>query len=295
MILVIGNSGQLARSLVSSAADRGTELVSIGRPEMDILRPATLEKKISNENVELIINTAAFTDVERAEENEAEAISLNSEAPGEISVIAKKYGIPIIHISTDYVFDGNSSRDYSEIDIANPLSMYGRSKLLGEQSVAEGNARHLIFRTSWIYSVYGTNFVKKMLELAEQRSEIQVVNDQFGNPTYAVDLAQELLKISESVIGQKNLDNIPWGLYHLTGKGTASWAELAQKVMQVSSEINGPTAQIASVTSSEFDTAARRPKNSALNNELVTKTFGSQLPDWQSGVRRCVSHILKGL
>ena len=197
-LLVTGNSGQLARSLADRSATRpGIDLVTIGRPELDLAVPGSAADGINIDSPDVVINTAAFTDVDGAEEQPLRAQRINGEAAGEIAAAAASVGAAIIQISTDYVFDGNASRPYAEEAPTRPLNAYGRSKLAGEEAVRAANPAHLILRTAWVYSPFGRNFVRTMMEAATTRESLTVVNDQFGSPTSALDLAEGILALLE--------------------------------------------------------------------------------------------------
>ena len=239
---------------------------------------------------DVIINSAAYTAVDKAESEAPAALALNRDGARMLAEAAAKRGAAIIHISTDYVFDGSKPAPYLEDDPTGPINVYGWSKLEGEQAVVGANARHVIARTSWVYSPTGANFVKTMLRLAGERKELRIVDDQIGNPTYAPHLAKALLQIARSVLedepGQR------WGTYHLAGAGTVSWCGFAREIFRVSATLGGPSADVAPIATADYPTPARRPANSRLDCSKAESTFGVVLPDWRAGVHDCVVRLL---
>jgi dTDP-4-dehydrorhamnose reductase len=209
-----------------------------------------------------------------------------------LAEVAAQCGLPIIHISTDYVFDGRKEGAYREGDPPNPQTVYGWSKLAGEGRVAANNAQHVILRTAWVYGPYGHNFVKTMLRLAGEREELRVVGDQYGNPTHAVDLAAIVLAIAKQVSGWPG-DTLPWGLYHAAGAGTTTWHGLAEFVVATAAQYGLRSVPVHAIATSEFPTPARRPLNSQLDCSKLAQVFGLRLPSWMDGVERCVERLLR--
>jgi dTDP-4-dehydrorhamnose reductase len=223
-LLVTGTQGQLVRSLIERAPGVGVEIVAIGRPALDMADPASIAPALEAVTADAIVNAAAYTAVDRAEGEEALATRINGEAAGEIARLAARRGLPMLQISTDYVFDGGGARPYREDDPTGPMGAYGRSKLAGERAVARENPAASILRTAWVYSPFGANFLKTMLRLGETRDEVSVVADQSGNPSSALDLADAILAIA-----RQRRDGVPGaGIYHVSGAGEASWADLAE-------------------------------------------------------------------
>ena len=227
---------------------------------------------------DLIINPAAYTAVDRAESEAEAAMAVNATAPGVIAEEAKRLGAGLIHFSTDYVFDGEKAGPYDEADAPNPLNAYGRSKLEGERAVAQSGARHLILRTSWVYSRRGKNFLLTMLELAKTRPELRIVDDQRGAPTSARALADAVAQIARR--------DWPSGTFHLTCSGATTWFGFARAIFELSP---GPRPSLVAITTPEFPTPARRPKNSVLSNAKATQAFGITLPDWQAALAQTLS------
>lgn len=286
-ILVTGTSGQLARSLAVQAKGKA-EIVLVGRPDLDLENPATFAPVLKSVAPDMVINAAAHTGVDQQEDEPERAFRLNAEAPAELARLTRLAGIPLIQVSTDYVFDGTSARPYVETDTPNPQTVYGRSKLAGEDAVRAGNPDHLVVRTAWVVSRYGRNFVKTMLSLAATRDRLKVVADQFGNPTEAHDLADGLL--AAAAVWRRE-GGFPRGLYHLAGQGRASWYELASHVFAVSASLGGPTAVVEPVGSDQWPAKAARPANSELNSDAFFSDFGYRAGEWKDTVRALVGEL----
>lgn len=243
------------------AARPDVSLIAIGRPELDLAEPDTIARTIDSEQPDIVISAAAFTAVDAAEDDPDMAYCVNEEGAGAVAAAAAGVGAPIIHLSTDYVFSGDLGRPYTEDDVPDPQSVYGASKLAGEKAVATANPRHIILRTSWIYSPFGKNFKKTMLELARTRSEISVVEDQVGSPTSAFDIADVILDICQRLAGT---GSVPFGVHHFAGKTAMSWADFAEQIMVESKAEGGPSAKIRRIASDAYPTRAKRPKDSRL-------------------------------
>jgi dTDP-4-dehydrorhamnose reductase len=293
-IAVIGRHGQVARALGERAtAHAGLDLVFIGRPELDLVRPDGLIGLLERARPDLVINPAAYTAVDRAEADAETAFAVNRDGARAVAAAAAQIDVPLIHLSTDYVFDGTSERAYREDDPVAPISIYGRSKLAGEQAVAEVQARHLIVRTAWIYSPFGSNFVRTMLRLAQERPHLRVVDDQWGSPTYAPDLADALLSLAERLAGPAwNAANA--GRYHLAAGPAMTWCRFARAILEVSARHGGPSVPVEAITTADYPTPAHRPANSRLDCTAIAERFAIRLPDVTSGIERCVPRILAG-
>jgi dTDP-4-dehydrorhamnose reductase len=289
-VLVVGRSGQLALSLAERAERRGVELIFAGRPDLDVLDPDALRRAVAGSGANVVINAAAYTAVDKAEDEPEAAYAINAVAPGLLAEAAQENGARLIHVSTDYVFDGAGDRPWREDDPTGPASVYGRSKLAGEQAVGAVLADHVIVRTAWVYSPFGSNFVRTMLNLARTRPALRVVDDQIGNPTSALDLADGLLAILAAW-----QDAPARGLgaaYHLAGAGAASWADFAQEIFALSKARGGPSAEVSGIASAEWPAKAPRPLNSRLNSELFAETFFYRAPPWQESLLTVVDRIL---
>ncbi len=290
-ILVAGWHGQIARAIAKLAPAR-TEIsaLAIGRPALDLCNPPSIRRALIENRPDIVINTAAYTEVDKAEQDSDAAYELNHTGAASFARIAAKHEIPLIHLSTDYVFDGSKGAPYLEIDEPKPLNVYGRSKREGEIAVCS-IPYHIILRTSWVFSPYNKNFVKTILHRAESQNEIRVVDDQIANPTYAPDLAALILDIALQIFDNK--DKTDWGIYHATGGSAISWYEFACKIVKISEKQNGPSARITPIKSSEFPTLAPRPKDTRLDCSKLSINFGQNLPCWTDRIENCVKQILK--
>jgi dTDP-4-dehydrorhamnose reductase len=288
-VVVLGRKGQLARGLSEASVGTGLEVVTIGRPEIDLVDPKSIAVAFARERPEVVINAAAYTGVDKAESEPAIALAINALGPEYAAQWCAAHSIPIIHISTDYVFDGTKDSAYVEADSTGPINVYGLTKLDGEQRVGKTCEQHLILRTAWVYSPWGTNFVKTMLRLASTRSNINVVEDQLGSPTYAPDLAKLILAIATRVAS--NQDARHWGTYHAAGHGEISWFGFAQEVFRHAAQNGLPFANAAAIPASAYPTPARRPSNSRLDCNKLRQVFGLQLADWRLGVQDCVARL----
>jgi dTDP-4-dehydrorhamnose reductase len=291
-LLVTGSHGQVARCFLEAApAKSGITACAIGRPALDICSTPTIERAIADIKPDVIINTAAYTAVDDAEGEPERAHALNCEGARLMSEAANRRGVPIIHISTDYVFDGLKSSAYRESDATAPASVYGRTKLDGERAVAAANPKHIILRTAWVYSPYGKNFVKTILNNAAKGNPLRVVDDQIGSPTYAPHLVEAILAIAEQITGSAARTDA-WGVYHAAGQGTASWFEVAREILSQSKELGGSQTALSAIGSDGYPTRAVRPKNSILDCGKMKRVFGAELPPWQTGVALCVKRLL---
>lgn len=290
-LLVTGAEGQVAKSLVE-AGTTSVEVVAVGRPVLDLTCRETIAAAIAAERPDVLINAAAYTAVDKSESEPELAQAVNAAGAEHAAAEARAAGIPIIHISTDYVFDGSKDGPYVETDRTSPVSAYGRSKLAGEQAVALGNPQHLILRTAWVHSPFGNNFVKTMLRLAESRDVLGVVDDQHGSPSYAPHLAAVILQMAEQIL-QRGADQVPWGVYHAVGAGETTWCQLAREVFRVSSNLGGPGAEVNPIATSDYPTPAHRPANSRLSGEKLEREFGLSFPHWREGVEACVRRLLQ--
>lgn len=292
-LLITGSQGQVARAFIEAApAQNDIEACAIGRPGLDICNTPTIERALSDIKPDIVINTAAYTAVDDAEGDEARARALNRDGAAMLATAAAKRGTPIIHLSTDYVFDGTKNAPYIETDPTGPTSIYGRTKLEGEQAVAAANAKHVILRTAWVYSPFGKNFVKTILTHAGRGTDLKVVNDQRGSPTYAPHLVEAIMGVARNIVAT-NGEGTHWGVYHAGGAGYASWYEVAREILDQSNAQGGPTTSLAPIGTDGYPTRAKRPANSRLDCSKLASTFGVTQPDWREGVRLCVARLLK--
>lgn len=289
-VLVAGSSGQLARCLVESATERGIQLVAMGRPELDFEDTRSFEQAARAVRPSAMVNAAAYTAVDRAESEPERAFAVNRDGAKRFAVEAQRLSVPLIQISTDYVFDGKKSSPYVEKDVAAPLGVYGRSKLEGEAAVRDVCPAALVLRTSWLYSSYGHNFVKTMLRLAETRDYVRVVDDQWGSPTAANDLAKAILDILGQ-LGDESFGSRA-GVYHLAGQGETTWHGFASAILAGWAERGRPVASLIAIKSAEYPAPARRPANSRLHCAKIERQFGIRLPSWQRSLDACLDRLL---
>ncbi|MCU8006062.1 MULTISPECIES: dTDP-4-dehydrorhamnose reductase [Shewanella] len=284
-ILIAGKNGQVGRCLVD-LLEAQTELtfLALGREELDITDPIQVDKIVSEFQPNIIINTAAYTAVDKAEQECELANAINRDGPHNLAHAANKINAVIIHISTDYVFDGVSAESYTESDATAPQGEYGRSKLAGEQAVAQVCPKHLILRTAWVFGEHGNNFVKTMLRLAKTRDTLGVVADQFGGPTYAGDIANAILTISKQIAR----DSHAYGIYHFSGFPHVNWHTFAEKIFEIALEQNVlvQPIQVNPITTLDYPTPAKRPANSRLNCDKINNAFGIKQSDWQAALVR---------
>ena len=292
-LYVIGGEGQVARSLREAAALDNDIVFGYGaRPEVDLLRPSSIEKALADFRPDVVINPAAYTAVDRAESEPDQAFALNRDGARAAALAAAQQGVPIIHLSTDYVFDGKKQGAYIESDPVAPQGVYGRSKLEGELAVAEANPKHIVLRTSWVYSPFGSNFVRTMLRLAEQRDRLQVVDDQLGCPTYAPDIAGAIIAIARQVTGSRWNPGFA-GVTHLAGPDALSWCGFAKEIVRGAAERGGRSVPVDPISTSDYPTAALRPANSTLSTERLSATFGIRLPPMRKSLSDCLDRLLQ--
>lgn len=289
MIFVAGKSGQVARSLEEAAIDRGVQLQTYGRPELDIASAESIETAVVQASPSAIINAAAYTAVDQAESEEDLATRINADGAACLAAVAAKLQVPFLHISTDYVFDGGKQAEYVEDDPVGPTGAYGRSKLAGEQAVMAANPHAIILRTAWVYSPFGKNFLKTMLSLAD-REQLKVVADQQGNPTYAPALASALLDLTVSLDGNEPNEDQS-GIYHMAGQGSTTWHGFANAIFEEGAKYGLQNPDVAAVTTAEYPTPAKRPANSRLDCSKLERVFGVKLPDWRDSTAECVKRL----
>ncbi|MDF1589891.1 MAG: dTDP-4-dehydrorhamnose reductase [Desulfobacterales bacterium] len=289
-ILVTGADGQLGQELLLQGRKSEFEPVATDLSELDITAAADVDKAIARFRPFLVINAAAYTQVDRAESEPLPAGRVNAEGPAVLAGACRSAGIAIIHISTDYVFDGEKNTPYTESDPVAPTGVYARSKADGENRIRSLLPEHIILRTSWLYGVFGHNFVKTMLRIGRERKVINVVNDQFGSPTSATDLARTVLKIA-SDIHRKSA--VPWGTYHYCGKGVASWHEFAEKIFSLTAPyqlFKRPVVQ--AISTDQYPTPAKRPRYSALDCSRIHQNFGISTQPWPESLAAVIKRIM---
>jgi dTDP-4-dehydrorhamnose reductase len=286
-ILVAGRAGQVARCLVEAAARNGVRLVALGRPDLDIGDACSIAHAVAATRPGLIVNAAAYTAVDRAESEPAQAFAINRDGAARLTAAAAAARIPFVHISTDYVFDGRKPTPYREDDPTAPLGVYGRSKLEGEVAVREACPAALVLRTSWVYSPYGQNFVRTMLRLAETGNVVRVVDDQHGAPTSAADIASAILALVPQLLAGR----CSGGLYHLAADGTTTWHGFAAAIFAGWKARGRRVPALEPITTAGYPTRARRPANSRLDCGRIARDFGIRLPPWQQSLAVCLDAL----
>ncbi|MBP0613993.1 dTDP-4-dehydrorhamnose reductase [Jiella mangrovi] len=287
-ILVTGRDGQVARCL-RDLDGNGREIVCLGRPDLDLTDEASVAAAIAKVEPAIVVNPAAYTAVDKAESEAETAFAVNAQGAETVARAAAEAGIPIVHISTDYVFAGDKDGAYVETDETGPTGVYGASKLDGERRVAAANPQAVILRTAWVYSPYGGNFLKTMLRVGKDRDVLTVVADQHGTPTYGPDIAAGIIAVCDRALEEPGG---AWpGIYHMVAEGETTWAGFAEAIFAASKKRGGPSARVEPITTSDYPTPARRPANSRLDSSRFQAVFGHRLPDWQSGVDRCLAAL----
>ncbi len=289
-LLVTGREGQVARSIAELASGSpDIDAVLAGRPDFDLTDPERIAAVIEAARPDVVVSAAAYTAVDKAEDEPDLAFAANATGAGLVAAAAARAGAPVIHLSTDYVFSGEKRDAYVEADLPDPRNVYGRSKLAGETAVAAANERFAILRTSWVYSPFGRNFVKTMLGLAATRDKIGVVCDQWGNPTSAADIAEGVLRTARALTA-----GVPdaSGVFHLAGSGSTSWSGLARHVLAESAKRGGPFADVEDITTADYPTKAARPMNSRLSCSRFESVFGWRTPAWQDAASAVVARLL---
>jgi dTDP-4-dehydrorhamnose reductase len=282
-IIVSGKNGQLGSELQdASGLFAQLHYRFFTKDELDICNNSALEKIFAEYKPSFFINTAAYTAVDRAETEHEAAYLVNAEAVGTIAKTCRSYNTTLIHLSTDYVFDGNNNQPYKEDDTTNPINYYGYSKWMGEQLALQNNPDTIILRTSWVYSTYGHNFVKTMLRLMKERSTINVVHDQYGSPTYAKDLAEAILQITANA-----QSNFHPGIYHFSNDGAITWFDFATAIR----DIKKLNCSVKPITTTQYPTPAKRPAYTVFNKEKIQKTFHVGLKNWRDSLEECLSKL----
>lgn len=287
-ILLFGAGGQLGRETVALAGERGIDLVALGHADLDISDPVAVARALEAVRPNAVINAAAYTAVDKAESEPDLAALINAFAPGLIAERCARYRTALVHVSTDYVFDGTKRGAYVEADPVAPLGVYGRTKAAGEAAVRAAYERHVIVRTSWVYGIHGNNFLKTMLRLAGERDQLRVVADQRGCPTATRDLAEAVL--AAAVAAAKG--DARWGTYHFAGSGVTTWHGFASAIIAAAAPDTGRRPEVWPITTADYPTPASRPKNSELASELFERTFGVRAAPWEQRTREVVEALL---
>lgn len=289
-IAVTGRAGQVVTSIVERGAAAGHKVIALGRPELDLADPASVTHALEAAAPDAIVSAAAYTAVDKAESESELTHAVNGRGAGAVAEAARALGVPLIHVSTDYVFDGTLDRPYVESDPTGPTGVYGVSKLAGEQAVLAAHGDNsAILRVAWVYSPFGANFVKTMLRLAAVRDELSVVADQLGNPTSALDIADAILQVATNLVAES--DPTLRGVFHMTASGEASWADFAEAIFAASAAQGGASAQVKRITTADYPTPATRPANSRLDCGLIAQVHGVTLPDWRQSLETVIARL----
>ncbi|MBW1866245.1 MAG: dTDP-4-dehydrorhamnose reductase [Deltaproteobacteria bacterium] len=288
-ILITGSGGQLGRELVMQAGALGLEPLAMNHADLDITRSDQTRKIIADITPDMVVNASAYTNVDEAETCTEAAYAVNRDGPAQLASACSACAIPLIHISTDFVFDGEKKAPYLESDPTLPLSIYGKSKAEGETAIRAGLQQHLILRTSWLYSEHGRNFVKTMLGLGRERDQLSVVADQYGCPTGAGDLARAILTMARKIIAG---DEICWGTYHYCGQGTTTWHGFAEAIFKLAASYeNLKIRQVKPITTDQFPSPAQRPLHSSLDCSRILEQFAIQTIPWQQSLAKVIGKI----
>ena len=285
-ILVIGYKGQLGHELFARGANKGFEIIKTDLPDFNITDQQAVQIKIKETRADLVLNASAYTAVDKAESEPALAFAVNRDGPKFLAASCAENNIPLIHISTDYVFDGNKEGPYMEADPVSPIGIYGRSKEAGECEIRNHLHEHIIIRTAWLYGVHGNNFVKTMLRLGLEKENLNVVDDQFGCPTNAADLADAILIMADTICKEKD---VKWGTYHYCGKGQTSWHGFAEMIFKLAKQnIKLKIKQVTPIPASAYPTPAQRPANSVLDCSLILDNFNIQTRPWLESLEEMI-------
>ncbi|EPY01239.1 dTDP-4-dehydrorhamnose reductase [Magnetospirillum fulvum] len=289
-IVVTGCSGQIATALQQRGAQSEHQIIAVGRPRLDLAWPKTVAGVLTAARPDIIVSAAAYTAVDKAETDRDSAFAINADGAAAIAATAARLGVPLIHLSTDYVFDGSKSGPYLESDLPAPINVYGESKLAGEQRVVALTANHVILRLSWVYSPFGNNFVRTMLRLAEDRETVRVVADQIGRPSSAFDIADAVISIAERLGAEP--ERAPRGLFHLSGAGETSWAGFAEAIFTGLRARGGRGVTVVPIPATDYPLPAARPANSVLCGDKLFAAYGLTLPSWRGSLSVCLERLI---
>jgi dTDP-4-dehydrorhamnose reductase len=288
--LLLGGSGQVGKELQALATYRDIDVVAPDREALDLCDPSAVERMIAAEPWSAVINAAGYTEVDRAEAEETAAFELNVKAPSRLAKETARWKVPLLHISTDYVFDGKKGSPYLETDAAAPLNAYGRSKLAGEREVCAANPQHVVLRTAWLFSPHRKNFVKTILRLAGERDRLTVVADQRGCPTAACDVARACLDIALRCASEPQ--RVPYGIYHYAGAGETTWFDFAKAIVELAAARTGRSPEIAPITTAQYPTPAARPTDTRLGCGEIIGHFGVKVAPWRQALQDTLDRLL---
>jgi dTDP-4-dehydrorhamnose reductase len=286
-LLLLGAGGQVGQEIIARASAFRIDVVARSRAQTDITQAEAVSAAIDDSRPDAVLNAGAYVKVDKAESESEEAHRVNGLGPAILAKACAAADVPLIHFSTDYVFDGKKGSSYIENDRPEPLNVYGASKLAGEEAIRTGHRKHLILRTSWVYGRYGTNFLKTMLRRATESDELQVVSDQRGSPTSTRDIADTVLELMPRV-----MNGVPWGTYHFSGQGEASWYQFATEIFDTYEKWTGTRPRLKAIASDQYRMVARRPLNSVLDNTLFRTTFRLGPGPWRNSVRQTVDELM---
>jgi dTDP-4-dehydrorhamnose reductase len=288
-VLIIGGNGQVSTSLLHTLQADSCQVMQVGRPTVDLLEPRTIVDAISRFDPTIVVNAAAYTAVDKAEDEPDLAKAVNATGAEAVAKAAATAGAAVVHFSTDYVFDGGKTTPYVETDPIAPLGIYGQTKALGEQLVAAANPRHVILRTAWVFSPFASNFVRTILRLLSDREELQIVSDQYGTPTYAPDLADVVLRVVQRLAGSADPDC--FGVFHAVNTNSTSWFEFARAINAAAARHGATQRIIRPISTKEYPTKARRPAYSVLATDKLQNVYGIRLRGWQDALDDCVDRL----
>jgi dTDP-4-dehydrorhamnose reductase len=290
--VVTGTSGKITRSLIQRAAAGDVGVETVGRPSFDLTIPGSIESSIRDTRPDVLVSAAGYTSVEGAETESDLAFAVNVRGAEALATCARNLGIPIIHLSSSYIFDGMQTTPYRESDSAEPTSVYGRSKLLGEQAVAEVSPEHVILRMSWVYGPFGRNFATEMLRQAKSSDTVRVVQDQIGSPTSAADIADAIITVGKHLVSGQSLRE-SFGTFHLSAPGTIAPTTFATAIFAESAKHGGPKANVVAITRAEYTTKLARPQNTSLDSTKIARVYGISLPPLEKSLGVCIEQILR--
>ncbi|MDB5525915.1 MAG: dTDP-4-dehydrorhamnose reductase [Rhizobium sp.] len=290
-IAVTGKNGQVVTALLEKGLEAGIEVVAVGRPEFDLADARSIRSALDNIRPDVIVSAAAYTAVDRAENEPDLAFAVNAEGAGAVAEAAAALDVPVIHLSTDYVFAGDKPTPYVETDSTGPVSVYGRSKLEGEERLAAATPNHVILRTAWVYSPFGANFLKTMLRLAESRDSVSVVADQQGQPTNALDIADAVIAIAGKLVSDP--DPSLRGVFHLAGSGSGTWADFAEAIFAGLKARTGKSVSVARIGTADYPTPAKRPANSRLSTTKLEQAYGIIIPEWRRSTETVLDRLVQ--
>jgi dTDP-4-dehydrorhamnose reductase len=289
-VLIIGCRGQVGRELMEARPPVGVSPIGLGHGDLDLTDRGAVRRVVNRYRPMLIVNAAAYTAVDRAESEPDAAFAVNADGPAHLAEAAATAGIGLIHLSTDYVFDGAKQGAYTEDDEVRPLGVYGASKAAGERAIRARLERHVILRTSWVFGTHGTNFVKTMLRLGRERDQVQVVADQWGCPTGAADIADAILAIAHRILFDRRGND--WGTYHFAGRGTTNWCGFAEAILERAAPFWGRRPEVTPIATADYPTPARRPAASVLDCTHFDRTFALPRRPWTEQLDTVVQSLL---